>query len=142
MHHLERWSANEALLQSYRSIFISSQSFLLTAGAVLTGKSPTLLFVVAGAALVMIWLVWFPVVRAPLRIVDYHKYAAALASEALANLCSEHQYVHDPSSRIKANALLGIATNWRATRVKMDILLPILFSALWVALVAHERSSA
>src|SRR5690554_2037722 len=33
-----------------------------------------------------------------------------------------------------------ITTNWRRTRLKMDIGLPLLFSSIWVALVVYECS--
>ncbi len=32
---MTRWSVNESLLQSHRSIFISSQTFLIAVGAIL-----------------------------------------------------------------------------------------------------------
>lgn len=139
MNHLERWTVNESLLQSYRSIFISSQSFLLTAGAVFSGKQPEYLtYATVTLGLIMIWLIWFPVVRARLKIVDYHKYASALRPRALREICSEHEYVQNASKRKHANQILGIANNWRATRIKMDVMLPILFTALWILLAAGE----
>jgi hypothetical protein len=111
----------------------------LTAGAVFTGKSATLLFVVALMALAMIWIVWFPVVRARIYIVDYYKYAATLSPENASRLCSEHDYVLKANLRANANILFGITSNWRTTRIKMDIVLPLLFTALWLVLVVHER---
>jgi hypothetical protein len=56
-------------------------------------------------------------------------------------LCSEHDYVHDSALRANANRLLGVAKNWRETRLKMDVALPVLFSAIWLAFVVHEYSA-
>ena len=53
-------------------------------------------------------------------------------------LCSEKDYVLNEKLRKEANAALGIRTNWRPTRWKIDFLTPVLFSAVWVALVAYE----
>jgi len=142
MNYIERWTINESLLQSYRSIFISSHSFLLTAGAVLSGKSHLLLYTIAMVAIGIIWIVWFPVVRARLLVVDYYKYGATLNSQDEKLLCSEHEYVHSDKKRNAANTLFGLKSNWRTTRVKMDIVLPVLFTALWVALMAHEHTAA
>ncbi len=138
MADLDRWSVNEALLQSYRSIFMTSQSFLLAVGAIVSGKDLVVFLALFVVGLVTIWGVWFPVVRARHRIVDYYKYGATLDASQRAALCSERQYVHDASLRKQANALFGIDTNWRPTRIKMDLLMPVLFSFVWSVLLVHE----
>ena len=137
-----RWSINESLLQSYRSIFISSQSFLLAVGAIVSGKNEAVLFVTAAASLVMIWLIWFPVVRARHKIVDYYKYSVTLSEPDRSQLCTEHQYVHNRELRKRANALFQIDTNWRPTRVKIDLMIPVAFSLIWIVLVAYEMCAA
>lgn len=142
MADTEKWSINETLLQSYRSIFISSQSFLLAVGAIVSGKSPMVLYVVAAISLLMIWAIWFPVVRARHRIVDYYKYGAVLSESKRSELCSEKQYVHDYELRKKANELLGIRSNWRSTRKKLDLLTPALISSVWLVLVVYEACYA
>lgn len=137
MADLDRWSINESLLQSYRSLFISSQSFLLAVGAIMVGKDRVILWCVGGFGLVMIWLMWFPAVRARHRIVDYYKFAAALAPDQRAGLCSEGTYVNDRAARRAANALFGIDTNWRQTRLKLDLLTPVMFTAVWLVLLLN-----
>lgn len=121
MDAMNRWAINETLLQSYRSTFISSQSFLLAVGAIVTGKSGVLVYLTAMVGMLVIWFVWFPVVRARHKIVDYYKYSAALDAKSLSRICSEHEYVHDVDRRREANALLGVSTHWRETRVKVDV---------------------
>src|SRR5512139_2571148 len=98
----DRYSANESLLQSYRSIFISSQSFLLAVGAIVSGKSPWVLYITTVLSLGMIWLLWFPVVRARHKIVDFHKFRTRLSADDQKQLCSEKEYVHDRKLRAKA----------------------------------------
>lgn len=138
MADTERWSINESLLQSYRSLFISSQSFLLAVGAIVAGKSTAVVSAVALFSLLMIWAIWFPVVRDRHRIVDYYKYGASLPEPKRAELCSEKQYVHNPKLRMKANVAFGIETNWRPTRVKLDLLTPVMFTAIWAVLVIYD----
>lgn len=142
MADIEKWSINETLLQSYRSIFISSQSLLLAVGAIVSGRSHGVLYAIAAISLLMIWAIWFPVVRARHRIVDYYKYGDLLPETRRSGLCSEKQYVHDGRLRRKANELLGITTNWRTTRKKLDLLMPALISAVWLVLVIYEACCA
>ena len=138
MDTLDKWAVNESLLQAYRGTFISSQSFLLAVGAIVSGKSPSLLYFTGAVGLLVIWYIWFPVVRARHRIVDYYKYSAALNATDLLTLCSEDDYVKLSDRRAEANALFKLETNWRITRRKMDIGMPVLFSVVWLALVVHE----
>ena len=92
--------------------------------------------------MLVIWWIWVPVVRARHKIVDFYKYSAEVSEESLSELCSEKNYMSHPASYQEANALLGISTHWRETRVKVDLALPILFSGMWVILVAFEYSGA
>jgi hypothetical protein len=132
------WSINETLLQSYRSIFISSQSFLLAVGAIVLEKNNIVLFLLAGLSLFMVWFIWFPVVLSRHKIVDYYKYGSGLSQIDRTQLCSEHEYVHDRKRRDKANKLFGIRTNWRKTRWKIDLLIPIFISVIWIILIILE----
>ena len=141
MNNLDKWAVNESLLQAYRSTFISSQSFLLAVGAILTGKSPVLVYLTAIVSVIVIWYIWFPVVRARHRVVDFHKFSAGISDVQRAALCSEHDYIHSCDLRRAANAVFGVKTNWRTTRVKLDIGLPVLFSLVWLALVVYEAGA-
>jgi len=135
MGDLERWNVNETLLQSYRSIFISSQSFILAVGAIVLDKSTFILFAIAIMSLIMIWVVWFPVVVSRHRIVDFYKYRAIKPGDIPD--CSEAQYVHDPVKRKRANEGFGITTNWRKTRIKLDLVIPIMFTLVWILLLGY-----
>ena len=138
MSDMEKWSINETLLQSYRSIFVPSQSFLLAVGAIVSGRNSLVLYTTAAISLVMIWIIWFPVVRSRHRIVDYYKYGVMLSETARSELCTEKEYVHDDKLRKKANMLFGIDSNWRSTRKKLDLLTPLLVTSLWVVLIVNE----
>jgi hypothetical protein len=137
MADLDKWSINESLLQSYRSLFISSQSFLLAVGAIMVGKDRVILLSVAIIGLVMIWTIWFPAVRARHRIVDYYKFGSQLAPALRQTICSESDYVNDRKARSAANVSFGIDTNWRKTRLKLDLLTPLMFTMVWCVLVFH-----
>lgn len=138
MDALNRWAINESLLQSYRSIFISSQSFLLAVGAIMVGQTAALVYLTAIIGLVVTWFIWVPVVSARHKIVDYYKHAAKLDPEFLTTLCSEEQYMSSEMRYREANTILGVTTHWRKTRKKVDGCLPVLFSAIWVALMLHQ----
>ena len=142
MHHLEtKWSVNESLLQSYRSIFISSQSFLMAVGAFSFEKYRLLNILLAIMSLLMIWMIWVPVVRARRRIVDYYKYALKLTDDQqieFGQITDENGYVRDGNQRSAANRYLEEKlklakpiSDLRETRLKVDIYLPIGFSLIW-----------
>ena len=135
--HINKWAINESLLQAHRSTFISSQSFLLAVGALVSGKSAALLYLLGAIGLCVIWFIWFPVVRARHRIVDYYKGLTNLPAGAAVQ-CSEEQYVNDARLRKEANDVFGFKTNWRTTRLKLDLFMPFLFSLVWIGLVVRE----
>lgn len=139
-----RWSVNESLLQSYRSIFISSQSFLIAVGAILLdAKTPVwLLALIAGLALLMIWYLWFRVVVSRHRAVDYYKFQIDKKTpENFFNCCTEREYISNSLKRTSINCALQ-KKNWRPTRIKVDFLLPLIFTSIWLALfIARLRSA-
>jgi hypothetical protein len=129
------WDANERLLQSYRLIFISSQSFMLAVGALFWGKSLFVLVATALISLGIVWGVWVPVVFARHRIVDYYKHASRLTEPQRQQLCSEAEYVSNARSRGQANELLNIRNNLGITRIKIDIVIPAAITLVWVIFV-------
>lgn len=134
MDNTTKWSINESLLQSYRGIFISSQAVIIAVGALLI-HDMLMFLTVALLGLFMIWYIWYPVVRSRHLIVDYYKYASNLDPKQPEKLCTETEYVEDSDKRKEANKLLCIHKNWRPTRIKMDLLLPMMYTAIWLALV-------
>ena len=144
------WNTNESLLQSYRSIFLSSQSFLLAVGAILIDKG-NILILVAAIALIQIWFIWFRVVYARLLIVDYYKYGGLLEDEVLnsvgghlAYLKADDKYVQDTEYRKKVNSIfkscdLNFSKNMRTTRIKIDVLIPVTFTLIWTGFLLKGK---
>lgn len=143
MGHIEKRKINQSLLKSYRLIFISMQLLLLIAGTIVLFKSSLILYIISGIALIVIWWVWVPVVSSRHRLIDFNKYMAE-ASDDLKNrirkICPEGEtgYVHNKSIREKVNELFGLESNWRETRRKIDIWLPVLFSIAWLTLAGYQ----
>jgi hypothetical protein len=144
------WNTNESLLQSYRSIFLSSQSFLLAVGAILIDKeNTTLLYIVGIMALFQIWFIWFRVVYTRLLIVDYYKYGGLLNNKEIDNLGgnreylqADDKYVSDLEYRKKVNSIFvnsgsNFTSNLRTTRIKIDIIIPVIFTLIWIGFLLN-----
>ncbi len=137
---LTRWSVNERLLQSYRSIFISSQSFLLAVGAFLLNSKelPGLIFIpIAAIALLIIWYCWHRIVVTRALYVDYYKFQLKDEWKSFFDNCTEKDYVKNKDKRMQINKNIK-EKNWRLTRKKMDLLLPIVYSFLWGILLLYS----
>jgi hypothetical protein len=133
-----KWSVNENLLQWYRSIFISSQSFLLIVLTLFLEKSTGTFYGIWFVSMLIILYIWFPVVISRHRIIDYYKYMIDLDSESISQLCTENEYVNCKEKRNEANRILHIDTNWRSTRRRIDGLLPILFIFVLILLFIYK----
>ncbi len=145
MKHIEifslKWSVHENLLQWYRSIFISSQSFLLAVAALFYNSNEAVFLGVSAVALIIILYIWLPVVISRHRFVDYYKYAVELDKEDIEKLCTDAEYVENESKREEANNILKLETNWRLTRKKMDGLIPALFLIIWILMMFTKYRS-
>jgi hypothetical protein len=134
----ERYSINESLLQSYRQIFISSESFLLAVGILALDENKWLFFIIAIFSILMIYE-WFHVVRARHLIVDFYKFSVNKTG------ILEDDYVKlKRKERDEVNqSIKGLEKgNWRPTRKKIDCHLPVMFLLVWVALIgSYELES-
>lgn len=133
-----KWATNESLLQSYRLIFITMQSvFVATGFFIYQSIYPFVALLIV--SLIIIWFIWFPIVRSRHLVADYFKYCLRLSDNELIELkkvCNtEHEYVSDHIIRGKANVILKCKSPWRLTRIKLDLILPILFSTLWISML-------
>lgn len=151
MNNNEQWSVYDTNVQSYRSNFISSQSLLLTVGAIFVNESVWLEGCVAIIALIQMWLIWFRVINSRTIISDFYKFNAKYDFSNKINQSgeieqnpikpmTEETYVKFKNRKIrkKANANLAYLTgidklksNLRITRIKLDIILPITFTIIW-----------
>lgn len=141
---LTKWSVNESLLQSHRSIFICSQTFLIAVGAILleANKPWWLLWFIAALGFIIIWWFWVGVVISRGRIVDYYKFQLNEKWKSHFDKCSEDDYVKNIDGKRKSiNKKIG-KRNLRVTRKKLDVGLPIIFSLIWLALVIGRKCLA
>lgn len=134
--NVDKWTLNESLLQSYRGIFIGSQSFLLAVGAMFA-QTPKLNWALVGLALLsvyVIWRMWFPIVPSRARIVDYYKFKSDSAYDSAFEGITEDDYVRNDDVRESVNSEI-CKNNWRETRRKVDIGLPVIFTIIWTMLI-------
>ena len=137
-----KWAVNETLLQSYRMIFISTQSLFIAVGILSLDKSMYLFLLLLCSAMFTMYYIWIPVVNARHKIVDYYKYALDLSKQERANLCSLAIYTSNDEERIKANAILKMQRGkWSPTRIKIDIVIPSLLTFIWIGLLGIKYFS-
>ena len=124
---------------------------MLAVGAILlektNGSFHLLLILIFCISLLFIWFVWFEVVYSRFLIVDYFKFGGFLDNEKIQELEGERkysqldtEYVSNLDYRNKVNKLFKsnnssgpeFTSNWRQTRVKIDLLLPVLFTIIWL----------
>lgn len=151
------WSLYDSIVQSYRSNMIASQSLLLAVEAILFERSIFLEIAICMIGLIQLWYIWYAIIRARTIISDFHKFNALYnfsqiiningnkATEEQASPLTEEKYVQDKNVRIKANANLSeitgnekLKTNFRITRRKLDIYMPISFTLIWIFLIVFQ----
>ncbi|MBN8291941.1 hypothetical protein JI664_08205 [Rhodobacter sp. NTK016B] len=144
-----QWQVNEGLLQQYRALGMTVQSFLLTVGAlVATLGQPTLVSDLAFGVIfvlskVHLWVIWYPITRARALISDYHKhrYISDLSEDrlsALAAFCPQQRFIDDRARRAEVwRDYFGIegGTPRQPTRRKLDLWVPLIYGAVWICLL-------
>lgn len=147
------WSEYDSITQSYRSNMIASQSLLLTVAAIFYDKNSFLVTLVCIIGFIHQWYIWFRVITSRTIISDYHKFNAKfdfskkINSEGYLNTgtqseLTEEIYVSNATVRKVANHTLAeitgqkkYRTNWRTTRIKLDLIIPLTFTAIWIGLI-------
>jgi hypothetical protein len=150
-----RWAVNEDLANSYRELSVSSQSFLLAVGAILLSENNFwLVLIISVVALVIIWWLFFRIIYVRSIITDYYKYEMSnlfgASGDAIApgdKALRENDYVRNAKLRRKVNGLMPtVSSKWdrdtpfgnlRATRFKLDVALPALFTLIWLVFVVY-----
>lgn len=140
------WPTYEANLQAYRSIFLSSQSVMLAIGAIIIDKSRIATVLIAAIALFQILYVWLPVIYYRFLLVDFHKYNLGerfdVNGELIKENAKEHltELIYCKNKKIRETVNFYISkeisrerpfSNWRETRRKIDIGIPISMILLW-----------
>ena len=145
----EKWSTYESNVQAYRSNMIASQSFLLAVGAILYDKNVFLMGICVILALLQLWYIWYRIIRTRTIISDFYKFNLAerfnncgdeITPDTNCKL-SEETYVKNHFIRQKVNYNLAqmerkpkLKYNLRLTRIKLDLILPITFTLMWISL--------
>lgn len=151
-HERSEWALYDANVQSYRSSMISSQSLLMAVAAIFYDSHDSIVLAICLVGLIIQWYIWFRVIRSRTLIADYHKFnymfelskklnskgeAFKEGSEGETHL-SEKNYL-DHKVQSKASDWLAEITGetkykkkFRLTRLKLDLILPLLFSVIWV----------
>lgn len=143
------WGIYESNVQQYRGLSVTVQSFFLTVGSLVATSSHEgvsvlpLMGFVTGVGLFHLVYVWFLTLRARHKIVDYYKFQVDLnLTEAqIAQLeaqCPVDEYVNDTAKRQRVNAEVFGKPRlrvFRATRLKLDIVVPGLYALVWMALL-------
>lgn len=116
------WTLNESLLQSYRSIFIASQSLIISGAALTSGTwiHP----IIISIAIVQL-IIGYLVIVTRARIVDFYKFN--LSEKGF----KEEQYINNRTIRLNANKYIPGETNWRKTRIRIDLIIPLSFLLIW-----------
>jgi len=136
------YPVNESLLQSYRRIFISSESFMLSVGFLQFNYkiSPVLFYTIILLNLIIILFGWVDIVRARAKLVDYYKYKLNLSCDDSDKFLKNHKY------RREVYDSLGVPKGkkhrkgpWRETRIKIDLILPVLYIAVWWLIFCLSR---
>lgn len=144
----EKWSTYEANLQSYRGIFLSSQSIMIAVGAIMVNESYIITLLLSAIAIFQICYVWMPVIYYRALLVDFHKYNLEEKFDCDGNFLTlnkdchltESIYCKKPEIRKKVNDNLSEIIgkpfkNMRDTRRKIDITLPISIFFIWIIFV-------
>lgn len=150
----ENWSIYEGNVQAYRSNFISSQSFMLAVAAMVLDKSFILTFIISAVSIIQIWYIWFRVIHVRTIIVDFYKYQmyvhfdenGDLKGKNTINFLCENTYVTNKYIRKKVNQNMTkyfnrgkkVFHNLRLTRIKIDLIIPILFTIIWTAFLIYS----
>lgn len=152
--YMQQWTLYDSNVQTYRANFIASQSLLLAVGALFFGKSFGMEVLIFCIALFQMWYIWIPIIHSRTTISDFYKFNALynlsmlvddngdLATPGCVPL-REHTYRKNDAVRVKANRAIAEITgnrklqhNNRNTRIRLDHMLPLSFSLIWVAIIA------
>jgi hypothetical protein len=156
----DQWTTYEGNVQAYRGLALSAQGLFLAVGAILLGtESLVPLVAVLCLSMLATWWVFFPVIFARTAIVDFHKFhlgrrfdrSGNPATAATTDFLREKEYarVTDRDLRRKVYDALteeerrepGVAApafrTMRQTRLKLDLVMPAMFTVTWVIFVAY-----
>lgn len=157
-----QWAIYEGNTQAYRSNMVATQSLLMAVAAIFFDKNTILTLSVCIIGLIIQWAIWFRVISSRMIISDFHKFNALYEfskkvndegmmidpSDSNQKELTEQIYVKEKDVQKRANAALvqisgnpSLKTNWRLTRKKLDLVLPIVFSIIWIAMIGFKLAN-
>ena len=119
-------------------------------------KSCYITIAISIIGLFQIWYIWFRVIFIRTCILDYHKYGMnkifdndgneITSEEQRSNYLLEYTYANVRKTRTDVNTIMSEKwerkpskfRNFRMTRVKLDIMLPIFFTLIWLLFIFYE----
>jgi len=150
----EAWSIYENNVQSYRGLAVSAQSIYLAIGAILvTVDSLIPLTIVFVAAMITTWYIFFPAIFSRCAIVDYHKFRLPdtftkdgewRSEKSGDDRLDEKDYARTTNFSLRQRVYKNLSRDsyrfrtLRTTRLKLDVLLPAVFSATWLVFVVFR----
>ena len=143
-----KWSTYEANVQSYRSNLFSTQSILLAVCAFLLDRNSMILTIgISFIGLFQMWYIWFRVILTRVLIVDFYKNDLNIKYNNKGKQISdcndplkEKTYIKNKKIRQNINLNEGIGNNIRMTRFKLDVLIPISISIIWIIFILYSFS--
>lgn len=144
MEHLRSQCSGLSLEHDFVTIVFAGS------GCCLLGKNMVLLTVCVVVAMIQLWYIWFRVIRARTIIVDYYKFDLGSKFNQNGDALRDGEKELDEDTFVRSRAVyhkvrkaMGIEKKklkrtFRTTRFKLDILMPITFSVIWVGLLVSE----
>jgi len=155
------WETYDSNVQAYRGNFFSTQSILLAVVAIILDKNNILTILISIIGLIQLWYIWFRVITTRIRIVDYHKYGMnkifnkkgdfSPSKIMSGNYLREDAYANDKTIRQKVNKKMSALwerknkrgqelkfRNFRMTRVKLDIIIPVSITLIWTFFIVNS----
>ncbi len=141
------WQVEDGLLQQYRAISLSVQSFIIVVAALIAenfSKYPDLqrVFVfIFALGLFHIFFIWHPIVRYRGRIVNYHKQIifgdySAEQIEDINRIAKAELYANNFYARLDLSCkYAGFKDENGVTRLKMDFYVPAIYIFIWICLL-------
>lgn len=141
----QKWAVYESNVQQYRILSATVQSFLLAVGSIWFSaqKAPPVVLLIALflVGIAHIFIVWIPVLKARISIVDYYKGQLDMEPTRcvdLANFCSEDEFRENAEKRRKVVEMFfsdsKLVEPMRRTRKKLDIWVPYGYAIVWVTM--------
>jgi hypothetical protein len=151
----DEWKTHDSNVQAYRSNLFSTQSILLAVVAIMIDKNNILSILISIVGLFQLWYIWFRIISTRIFIVDYHKYGMNKIFNNKGKLilsdikCDDYlrEDIYATNKKVRHRVNKNITKLWgrknkygqnlkfinfRMTRLKLDIIIPISMTLVWI----------